>query len=98
PPHLHSFPTRRSSDLTGSADERVIRPGQRYAPPEMDKGGTPAPAAPSPAPLPAQPSKEPAPGVQTPPPPPGPEEKPAPDRRRRRSEEHTSELQSLRHL
>jgi len=65
---------------TGSADERVIRPGQRYAPPEMDEGGTSAPAAPSPAPLPAQPSKEPAPGVQTPPPPPGPEEKPAPDR------------------
>ncbi|MCA1827229.1 MAG: type II secretion system secretin GspD, partial [Myxococcales bacterium] len=53
---------------TGSSDERVIRPGQRYAPPELDKSGA-SPAAPSPAPLPAEPSKEPAPGTP---------EKPAP--------------------
>jgi len=53
----------------GSPDERVIRPGQRYAPPEMDKGGfAPVPRlAPAPAPLPAEPKQEPTPGVQTPP-------------------------------
>ena len=53
----------------GSPDERVIRPGQRYAPPEMDKGGfAPVPVLPpAPAPLPAEPKQEPTPGVQTPP-------------------------------
>ncbi len=53
----------------GSADERVIRPGQRYAPPQMDKGGfAPVPVPPpAPAPLPAEPKQEPTPGVQTPP-------------------------------
>ena len=61
---------------SGTPDEKVIRPLQRYAPTEMDKGATPA-DAPSPAPLPAQPSKEPAPGVQEPAPT---QEKPAPDR------------------
>jgi len=57
---------------TGSPDEKVIRPGQRYAPAEMDKGGA-TPAAPSPAPLPAEPAKEPAPGAQD-------TEKPGPDK------------------
>ena len=53
----------------GSPDERVIRPGQRYAPPQMDKGGfAPVPVLPpAPAPLPAEPKQEPTPGVQTPP-------------------------------
>jgi general secretion pathway protein D len=66
---------RYENDGPGTADERVIRPMQRYAPPEMDKGRT-APPAPSPAPLPAEPKKEPTPGVQTPPsePRPAPEE------------------------
>ena len=49
----------------GGPDERVIRPGQRYAPSELDKGGF-APAPPAPAPLPAEPKQEPAPGVQVP--------------------------------
>jgi general secretion pathway protein D len=61
----------------GSPDERVIRPGQRYAPPEMDKGGF-APAVPSPAPLPTEPKQEPQPGVQTPPEQPTPELEQAP--------------------
>jgi general secretion pathway protein D len=63
---------------SGSADERVVVPAGRYAPPEMDKGGVPT-GPPSPAPLSPNPSKEPAPGVQVPP---GPqqEEKPGPDR------------------
>jgi general secretion pathway protein D len=61
----------------GSPDERVIRPGQRYAPPEMDKGGF-APAPPSPAPLPAEPKQEPAPGAQTPPEQQGPDLEQAP--------------------
>ena len=51
----------------GAPDERVIRPAQRYAPIELDKGMR-APAPPSPAPLPAEPRQEPAPGTQTPPP------------------------------
>ena len=52
----------------GGADQRVIRPGQRYAPPEMDKGGVPpAIQVPSPAPLPAEPKQEPVPGTQAPP-------------------------------
>jgi general secretion pathway protein D len=71
----------------GGPDQRVIRPMQRYAPQEMDKGGI-APAiqvpAPSPAPLPAEPRQEPAPGVQTAPKPapeetPPEEKKPAPE-------------------
>ena len=57
----------------GNADERVIRPAQRYAPPQMDKGDSAAPA-PSPAPLPLEPTDESAPGMQQPaqpaPPPP----------------------------
>ena len=62
---------------SGTPDEKVIRPTQRYAPTELDKS---APAdAPSPAPLPVQPSKEPAPGVQEPAQAPT-QEKPAPDR------------------
>jgi len=52
----------------GGSDERVIRPQQRYAPPQYGKGGPAAP--PSPARLPAEPKKEPAPGVQTAPTPP----------------------------
>jgi len=70
----------------GGADQRVIRPAQRYAPPELDKGGvSPAIRIPSPAPLPAEPKHEPAPGVQAPPeqPPPEPapsEEKPDQER------------------
>jgi general secretion pathway protein D len=52
----------------GGADQRVIRPAQRYAPPELDKGGvSPAIRIPSPAPLPAEPKQEPAPGIQAPP-------------------------------
>jgi general secretion pathway protein D len=59
----------------GATDERVIRPQQRYAPPELDKGqGAPRP---SPAPLPAEPKREPAPGVQRPVQPPV-EQKPPP--------------------
>jgi general secretion pathway protein D len=50
----------------GGPDERVIRPGQRYAPPQMDKGGGFVPLPPAPAPLPVEPKQEPAP-VQTPP-------------------------------
>jgi general secretion pathway protein D len=63
----------------GTSDQRVIRPAQRYAPPEMDKGGM-APAPPSPAPLPADPKKDPEPGIQTPPAEsrPAPEDKPNP--------------------
>jgi general secretion pathway protein D len=49
----------------GGADQRVIRPQQRYAPPEFGKGGS-SPATPSPAPFPAEPKQEPAPGVQAP--------------------------------
>ena len=51
---------------SGSPDEKVIGPAQRYAPPEMDKGASVPAAAPSPAPMPAEPSKEPVPGVQAP--------------------------------
>jgi len=59
----------------GGPDQRVIRPVQRYAPQEMDKGGVaPVIPAPSPAPLPAEPKQEPSPGVQTAPP--APEETP----------------------
>ena len=59
----------------GGEDERVIRPAQRYAPPQMDKGDTARPV-PSPAPLPLEPAEEPAPGTQQPaqPAPPPPEE------------------------
>ena len=59
----------------GGEDERVIRPAQRYAPPQMDKGDTARPA-PSPAPLPLEPTDESAPGTQQPaqPAPPAPEE------------------------
>jgi general secretion pathway protein D len=60
----------------GGADERVIRPGKRYAPPELDKGGS-TPAIPSPAPLPAEPKQEPAPGTQAPPEQPPPEPAPS---------------------
>ncbi len=69
----------------GGPDQRVIRPQQRYAPAEMDKGGFgPAIPVPSPAPLPAEPKQEPSPGVQTAPPPapeetPPEEQKPAPE-------------------
>ena len=65
---------------SGTPDEKVIRPTQRYAPAELDKGSLPNSSSnpPSPAPLPAQPSKEPAPGVQEPQAPI--QEKPAPDR------------------
>jgi len=52
----------------GGEDERVIRPAQRYAPPQMDKGDAPGPA-PSPAPFPLEPKEEPAPGTQQPAPP-----------------------------
>ncbi len=63
---------------SGASDERVIRPQQRYAPSELDKGRM-APVAPAPAPLPVEPKSEPAPGVQLPPPqPPAAEEKVAP--------------------
>ena len=62
---------------TGTPDEKVIGPAQRYAPAELDKGGE-KPAAPSPAPLPAEPQKQPAPGKQAEPS--TPDEKPAPDR------------------
>ncbi|HTO95421.1 MAG TPA: type II secretion system secretin GspD [Myxococcales bacterium] len=51
----------------GTTDERVIRPQQRYVPPEMDKGHNPPASAPSPAPQPAERQGEPAPGVQLPP-------------------------------
>jgi general secretion pathway protein D len=61
----------------GTVDERVIRPGQRYAPGEMDKSAAPA-AAPSPAPLLPDPQKQPAPGTQAPAP--KEEEKPSPER------------------
>src|SRR5438477_3250727 len=62
----------------GGADQRVIRPGQRYAPPELDKGGVnPATRIPSPAPLPAEPKQEPAPGTQAPPEQPPPEPAPS---------------------
>jgi len=62
----------------GGADQRVIRPGQRYAPPELDKGGVnPAIRIPSPAPLPAEPKQEPAPGTQAPPEQPPPEPAPS---------------------
>jgi general secretion pathway protein D len=51
----------------GAPDERVIRPAQRYAPIELDKGMR-QPAPPSPAPLPLEPKRgEPPPGTQTPP-------------------------------
>jgi len=69
----------------GGPDQRVIRPQQRYAPAEMDKGGFgPAIPVPPPAPLPAEPKQEPTPGVQTAPPPapeetPPEEQKPAPE-------------------
>ena len=65
----------------GGEDERVIRPVQRYAPPQMDKGDTARPV-PSPAPLPLAPTEESAPGTQQPeqPAPPPPEEpKPNPE-------------------
>ena len=64
---------------SGTSDERVIGPSQRYAPAEMDKGAKTPAASPSPAPLPANPSKEPAPGAQSPSPPPT-TEKPPPDK------------------
>jgi general secretion pathway protein D len=57
---------------SGSSDERVIGPAQRYAPTQMDA----APAAPAPAPAPAQSPKEITPGEQAP----AKEEKPGPDR------------------
>ena len=59
---------------TGTPDEKVIGPAQRYSPAQMDQGA----AAPPPAPLPAEPSKPPAPDSQAPAP--KEEEKPAPDR------------------
>ncbi|HEY4730663.1 MAG TPA: type II secretion system secretin GspD, partial [Myxococcales bacterium] len=59
----------------GGEDERVIRPAQRYAPPQMDKGDTARPA-PSPAPLPLEPTEESAPGTQQPAPPAPEEPKP----------------------
>src|SRR6267142_2550684 len=61
----------------GGEDERVIRPIQRYAPPQMDKGDTARPV-PSPAPLPLEPTEESAPGTQQPaqPEPPAPEPNP----------------------
>jgi general secretion pathway protein D len=65
---VHQELNRYENGGPGGADERVIRPGQRYAPPEMDKGGAaPAIQIPSPAPLPAEPKQEPAPGTQAPP-------------------------------
>jgi general secretion pathway protein D len=64
----------------GGPDERVIRPPQRYSPPEMDKGGTaPGIPAPSPGPLPFEPKEDPAPGKQAPSPP----EPPAPEEQKR---------------
>jgi general secretion pathway protein D len=57
---------------SGSSDERVIGPAQRYAPTQMDA----APAAPAPAPAPAQSPKESNPGEQAP----AKEEKSGPDR------------------
>src|SRR5262245_64952055 len=63
PPDLHSFPTRRSSDLR-RAPTSLAEPSASHAPPRA-RAGLPA-AAPAVRPL--------------------------------RSEEHTSELQSLRHL
>jgi general secretion pathway protein D len=56
----------------GASDERVIRPAQRYAPIELDKGMR-APAPPSPAPMPSEPRQEPTPGTQQPPEAPPPE-------------------------
>ena len=47
----------------GSPSEKIVGPGPKYAPAEMDKGGR-APASPNPAPLPVEPTKEPAPGKQ----------------------------------
>jgi general secretion pathway protein D len=61
----------------GGEDERVIRPVQRYAPPQMDKGDTARPP-PSPAPLPLEPTDESAPGTQQPAPPAPEEPKPNP--------------------
>jgi general secretion pathway protein D len=61
----------------GGEDERVIRPAQRYAPPQMDKGDTARPA-PSPAPLPLEPTDESAPGTQQPAPPAPEEPRPNP--------------------
>jgi general secretion pathway protein D len=58
---------------SGGDNERVIGPGQRYSPAQMDQGGAP-PASPSPAPLPAEPKHEPAPGTQAPAAEPSPQE------------------------
>src|SRR5205823_13002398 len=92
PPALHSFPTRRSSDLVGGGS-----PAARDLPQESSRA-PPCTASPRTA----------SPSRARPPPPPRRSAWPhAPARRRhasagraprRRSEEHTSELQSLAYL
>ncbi|HZR08786.1 MAG TPA: type II secretion system secretin GspD [Myxococcales bacterium] len=90
---LHQELNRFENGGTGAADERVIRPQQRYAPSELDKN-QPAPAAPAPAPLPVEPKREPAPGVQAAPPQPPPaEEKAAPPEEREPGNEPAPEQQ-----
>src|SRR5690625_5895528 len=71
PPHLHSFPTRRSSDLP-----------TRGGPGLPERGGVPAGAGHTADDQPGAPSGSPL----------------RPRGRPRRSEEHTSELQSRGHL
>src|SRR5205814_9978219 len=84
-PNLHSFPTRRSSDLSGRSTS---------GPPRAGDPATLSPECPPRSPSELQPDV----GVEV--------YHPAANERRRhsaagwssRSEEHTSELQSLRHL
>src|SRR5690606_39819725 len=86
PRDLHPFPTRRSSDLTAPPG---TRPRRAAAVPARDP-----PAAPVPRPGTA-PSRPAPPPLRTA----GPEDAPRlPRRRRPRSEEHTSELQSRENL
>ncbi|MGZ6125753.1 MAG: type II secretion system secretin GspD, partial [Myxococcales bacterium] len=79
----------------GNPDERVIRPQQRYAPSELDKGRVSPPPAvrPAPAPLPAEPKGEPAPGIQVPQPPPAAEQKAEPAEEKPEPQEQQPEAQ-----
>src|SRR5205814_5919264 len=94
--HLHSFPTRRSSDLP-PPELDVVTPGW---PAGRDTVIVPPPPPVPPIPpFPAWPPLRPSPPCPASPPcPRRPQPQKTPSPPSPRSEEHTSELQSLRHL
>src|SRR5205814_10662657 len=95
PPHLHSFPTRRSSDLYGKPQSKRTSRAKAQEPEESVPNGvnvvqsmqSKPSTTPESASRPANASSA-ATAVKT----------ACTTTRRPRSEEHTSELQSLRHL